>query len=85
MPAGPRVAQVMPTKILDTGPFERRVTGLGGRSRHRLALVGEHIVSVFALLVQDHAERGCIQGYADGFTRLRLIRVYPAIPRCKST
>lgn len=84
MPTGPRVPEIMPPKMADVSPLDRLALGITpGLVLDRLAAKGKYPRSVVTYLTLEHGQSTFIQGHADRFPSLGLIRVNPSESRGK--
>ena len=84
MPTGPRVPEIMPSKVPDVSPSERLTPGIApSLVLDRLATKGKYPRSVVTYLTLEHGQSTFIQGHPDRFPSLGLIRVNPGESRCK--
>ena len=74
VPRRPGVAQIVPTEALDTGALERIVPSSRADLPHRVAVVGEHVQRVLALLPGDDRERRLVERHRNRLPGLRLVR-----------
>jgi hypothetical protein len=79
VPAGPRMPQIMPAKIGDSCPLERRISSLGAHLGNRLASKAEHVRRVRPELLSP-APPLPRSMHRDRLARLRLIGMHPRQP-----
>ena len=77
VPACPRVAQIVPAKVFDTGAFEREVPSPRADLLDRLTFVGEHVREMLSSLRAHDVHRRVVEWNRNRLSRLRLIRMNP--------